>query len=137
MRNLLLLLTILACSACANTAKTASGDLPPEGEMLLTSVLGYNVASKGLTFTFNPEKNRVSGETGCNGFSANYKREETKISFHAAMSTKMYCANNMEIEDKILSTLPEVFKFVRDGNEFLFYSEKGELLFTLKKYRSE
>lgn len=134
MKSLLLLFAILMLSACANAPKTASGDQHPEGELLLTSVQGYNVASEELTFTFNTEDHKVMGEAGCNHFSADYERNKTKISFNHPVSTKKYCKYHQEMENKILSALPEVTKFVRDGNEYLFYSGKGDLLFTLKKY---
>ncbi|HET7361320.1 MAG TPA: META domain-containing protein [Salinimicrobium sp.] len=134
MKPLLLLFAILMLHACANAPKTASGDKHPEGELLLTSVQGYNVASEELTFTFNTEDHKVSGEAGCNHFSANYDRDKNNISFDSAVSTKKYCEYHQEMENKILSALSEVSKFVRDGNEYLFYSQKGDLLFTLKKY---
>lgn len=130
MKVLILAFGLMILLSCGSSAENNSAE-KLDGDYDLIAIQGEDISSEGLVFTFNSEESRVSGETGCNGFSANYEQDGSTISFNSAISTKMFCEGKMDLEAAIITTLPNVAHFEQEGNEFLFYSEENDLLFTL------
>lgn len=132
MRSLLFTLAILISVSCANTVDTVS-DEALDGEYKLTELRGNNFTSEELIFKFNPIGNIVSGNTGCNSFSANFQQEGRDVNFTTPISTRKLCEGKMKTEQRILSSFEEATKLVRTGDEFIFYSEGNQPLITLTK----
>lgn len=103
------------------------------GEYKLLSAQEEDLSAQNLSITFTPAENRVTGETGCNGFSAKYTQENNVLSIGRAMSTRMYCDGKMETEQRIVSSLEDVAKVKKKGEELILYSTDNERLFTLTK----
>lgn len=102
-----------------------------DGEYQLRTLDGEDISSEDLTFTFTPSENRVSGETTCNGFSAQYTQENNVLTIGRAMSTRMYCEGRMDKEQKIISSLEDVARVEKNGKDLVFYSTNKKRLFTL------
>lgn len=102
-----------------------------DGEYQLRLLDEEDVSAEDLSFTFNPSEKRISGETTCNGFSAQYTQENNVLSIGRAMSTRMYCEGRMEMEQKIISSLEDVARVEKNGKDLVFFSTDNRRLFTL------
>lgn len=132
MKIFLLFLSLIVLNSCANFTQKSIAENNLDGQFQLVEINGKDVSSEELIFNFLPAENRVYGETGCNGFAANLKQEGENLSFIDPLSTKKYCQGKMEIEEEILSALQKTKSFKIHENEFVFYSEAKNELFTLK-----
>ena len=130
MKMLLLFFSLIVLNSCGSNP---ASEERLDGKYALVEVLDEDISEEGLTLTFDPAENRVSGTTTCNGFFATYAQEENKISLSQAGSTRKYCEGEMELETKILSTLPEISEFKIDEDQYILSSSEGEKLFVLKK----
>ena len=102
-----------------------------DGEYQLRLLDEEDVSAEDLSFTFIRSEKRISGETTCNGFSAQYTQENNVLSIGRAMSTRMYCEGRMEMEQKIISSLEDVARVEKNGKDLVFYSTDNRRLFTL------
>lgn len=76
---------------------------------------------------------RVSGNTGCNQFSANYSLEGFNLKMGPAVSTKRACLNEEASKQEIafLQALENVVNFRIVGNQLTFYDKEGKILVNL------
>ncbi|MDX1651575.1 MAG: META domain-containing protein [Brumimicrobium sp.] len=84
-------------------------------------------------FEFNLKSKQLSGFAGCNQVNGNLRFEYNKMFIEPLASTKMYCADLSEIENKILNILrkgPVVYSF-KDNTTLVLASTEGSI--TLKK----
>ena len=81
---------------------------------------------------FDIENNRVSGNSGCNGLSAEFTLLKNEIKFNDIILTRMFCGEE-NIENEFISSLKEINTFKVDGNILKFYKNGYlELLFEKK-----
>lgn len=132
MRLLGLLFSVLLLASCGSGKKTSETPVL-NGEYQLVQLQGEDITSQNLSFTFDLTKDRVFGETGCNGFSANFLQKENKLSISQALSTRKYCEGKMDIENKILQTIERAGTLKKEGKDIVFLSTEGTRLFTLNK----
>ncbi|HET8753733.1 MAG TPA: META domain-containing protein [Salinimicrobium sp.] len=132
MKTFLLFLSLIILNSCANFTQKSIVIHHLDGQFQLIELNGKDVSSKDFIFNFLPAENRVFGETGCNGFSANFKQQDENFGFIDPLSTKKFCDGKMETENKILNALLETKSFKMKENEFIFFGEDKEQLFTLK-----
>lgn len=78
---------------------------------------------------------RVSGNTGCNQFSANYSLEGFNLEIGPAISTKRACLNEEAGKQEIalLQALENVVNFRIVGNQLTLYDKEGRILVTLHR----
>lgn len=133
MRPLLFILMLIFVASCANTAETTGSNEALDGEFIVTGLRGNDFSSEELMLHFNPIGNTISGNTGCNQFSATFHQEGKEVVFTTPISTRIYCEGKMETEKLILLSFEKVSKFVRTGNDFVFYSEENQPVITLTK----
>lgn len=137
MRNFLFTISTFILFSCANTVETVT-DESLDGEYRIIEVTGDRTLPADIIFSFNPVGNRVSGNAGCNQFSALYHQQGNNLEFSTPMNTRKYCEGKMEIERQILSSFTKASKLERTGNEVIIYSKNNEALMTLTKIdRSE
>ena len=86
----------------------------------LEYITGPRIAFEGLypdkkpEITFDPQAMKVSGNSGCNGYSADYKLAGNTISFgEPGMSTMMYCG---EGEQVFRTMMKKINKYNIDAN---------------------
>lgn len=80
--------------------------------------------------------NRVSGNTGCNGFGAELRFNRREIEFSRAISTQMACQPPvMRQERAFLSLLGDVrrYEFSQRNNKLLLQDRRGRTLIQLRK----
>ncbi|GAB6119223.1 META domain-containing protein [Dysgonomonas termitidis] len=74
------------------------------------------VPASGQQATLLVIDGRASGNTGCNSFSGNAKRDNNKISFSGIASTRKFCTSGMDIEAALLRALNSADNFrIKDG----------------------
>lgn len=131
-------LCVFALSSCANLTQSVSenGSNILDGPYQLMQVKGKNVADEDMIFNFLAQENRVFGDTGCNGFAANFKQDGQKVDFIAPLSTKKLCKGKMEIEKAVLDAIMESKTFQQADSSYTFYTEKGTALFQLIKKKN-
>jgi heat shock protein HslJ len=73
------------------------------------------------TLTFDGPESRVSGSTGCNRLTGNYKSDEGMLHFTPLATTRMMCAHPAVDEQAFLAALASVTRYqIADGKLSLF-----------------
>lgn len=74
------------------------------------------IPASGQQVTLLVIDGRASGNTGCNSFSGNAKRENNKITFSGIASTRKFCTSGMDVEAALLKALNAADNFrIKDG----------------------
>lgn len=132
MRNFLYILCSLFLFSCANTVDTFT-DESLDGLYQIIEIKGENSLPEDIIFSFNPVGNRVSGNLGCNEFSALYQQQGNKLEFSTPMNTRKFCEGKMDLEKQILSSLEKASRLDHTGTKVVVYSNNNEALLTLTK----
>lgn len=75
------------------------------------------------------DKERVSGNLGCNLFNTTYTLEGKKFSFAPAATTRRMCSpDEMKLEGKLLNVLQNTRYLTQNEKGLMFWDEKGQLL---------
>ena len=92
------------------------------------------VTTKRAYLKLEQENSRVGGNGSCNRFGGSFKLNEDSLSFSQLFSTKMYCADVQQTEDKFLSALQKVNRFTIHENQLSLLMDSTLLLeFTNQK----
>ena len=109
-------LILVSCMSSIMPVKNQLATTPWE----LEYITGPRIAFEGLfpdkkpMIAFNPATMNVSGNSGCNGYSADYKMAGNTISFgEPEMSTMMFCG---EGEQVFRNTMKKINKYSIDAN---------------------
>lgn len=70
----------------------------------------------------------AEGFNGCNRFFGNYVVRENSLSFGALGSTRMYCVETADIENKIMAVLPTVVSFELQGAQLYLQTSSGSVV---------
>lgn len=130
MKNFLFAFLALALISCGSSKVEV---VSLNGTYKILNLQGEDVSTQNYSLTFTPTEHRVTGETGCNGFSAKYIQENNVLSIGRAMSTRMYCEGKMEMEQKIINHLEDVAKVEKRGKDLVLVSTDNRSLFTIQK----
>jgi heat shock protein HslJ len=111
-RDLVVLAVVLALAGCVGEKKSGPSvkienrdwDVVQVGEMQNPQGNGGRPA----TLRLDTEAQRAAGNAGCNRYSATYHLSGDSLSFGPAISTKMACAQGMELETAWLGALAKV-----------------------------
>ena len=77
---------------------------------------------------FDKEKGSAGGNGSCNSFGSSATINGNEVNFRNAFSTKMYCEQVQQIENKFLGSLEKVTRYeIKDKSLFL-YKDKELLL---------
>lgn len=142
MKNLFLIFLVIFYSCGSNPENKStvseediisSEDLELHGNYHLQKVGSRNLASEDIFLKFDRLQNEVSGYAGCNRFSSSFVLTGKNISFKEPVSTEMYCAGKMEIEQAIMNSLKEVSAVLKQGENYVLVSEANEPLLILEK----
>lgn len=120
---LILAFVITSCASKKSVTDSALYDNPWELEYISGSGTAFDAIfpNKKPTVTFNKMESKVTGNSGCNGYSADIKVNGNKINFgEPGIATMMYCG---EGEKVFLNTVKKV-------NAYSFDSEGKLVLLT-------
>lgn len=100
------------------------------GNFKINSMIGMDSLQKQPTINF--KDGQISGNAGCNRYSAEYTVSQNQISFGLTLSTKMYCPN-MEIEKAYFNCLSKVKTYQLLGDKLTFFDENNDELMSCTK----
>ena len=72
-----------------------------------------------VTIRFDVADSRVNGFGGCNRYTGSYEMDGSKLTFGPLASTKMFCEQGIEVEDKFLPALGSVQTWKLAGPELV------------------
>lgn len=111
----LALLALAACSAATGAAEAGSAPAASvTGREWRLAELGGRSAATGAggrPATLRLDGGRASGFAGCNSFSGSYLMAGSNLAMPALASTRMACAEGMELEREYLEALEATFSF--------------------------
>ena len=83
---------------------------------------------------FDKEKSSAGGNGSCNSFGSNATISANEVSFKNIFSTKMYCEQVQEVENKYLGHLGKITRYEIKGKNLLLYNDKELMLeFSVEK----
>jgi heat shock protein HslJ len=77
---------------------------------------------------FDKEKGSAGGNGSCNSFGSNFSINNDVVSFKNIFSTKMYCEQVQEIENKYFKQLGNTNRFEIKDSALVLYHDKEKLL---------
>jgi heat shock protein HslJ len=130
LRTVFIFLILFSCTFCGSSKLTSV-----IGEWKLQTLKGEDVSNlaKPVTLVFEGAESEAKaiGYAGCNRYFSSYTQEKFAIKFSDIGSTKMFCKETMDIEEKFLKALGEVSSFkMTDGKLQLFSGDLVVLIFT-------
>ncbi len=85
----------------------------------------YFVEKKAFLDMTNTE--RASSKMGCNNLSFSYSIKDGKsIQFSQGIATRMYCQDNMKLENDFLNEIPSIKNYKVEGHFLTLTSSNGE-----------
>lgn len=128
-----LLFTLVSCMSTMNPEKNQLGTAPWE----LEYITGPRIAFEGLypdkkpMITFDTSTKTVSGNSGCNGYSAPYTMTGNMISFgEPGMSTMMYCGDGEQV---FRNTMKKITQYRIDADDKLNLMMNDMVMMRFKK----
>lgn len=106
-----LFVLMIALNSCKSSKDIITENF--KGNYQVVELNEHVTESMGVTFLIDSEQKRVSGNSGCNTYSAGYSISEDQIlSFSPMMMTKMYCMEEKknDIERKFQKVLTNSFQ---------------------------
>ncbi len=82
-------------------------------------------AGRPATILFDPAAGRAAGFAGCNRYSAGYALAGDSLTFGAAISTKMACADGDELERGYLAMLPAIRSYALSDSTLTLNGSDG------------
>ena len=125
---------ILSCEPTLNknTATSSTANLPKTDFSITNktwkiTLINSEVITGEVTnfyLRLNTSTNTFESKAGCNQITGEFKISNQLISFSKIVSTKMYCIDNMKIEEAFLSILsnPSKFKII-DSSKLVLFSD--------------
>lgn len=89
---------------------------------------GIEVVNTKAFIKFDEAKQSAGGNGSCNSFGSTTSIEENNISFKNIFSTKMYCADVQQTENRYFTLLGKVNRFEVKDNQLTLYLDKEVLL---------
>jgi len=77
---------------------------------------------------FDKEKGSAGGNGSCNSFGSTVSINGNEVGFNNIFSTKMYCEQVQQIENKFLGRLEKVTRYEIKDKKLLFYNDKELIL---------
>ncbi len=126
---LLVLVSLLACGGTRSPspASPAVADRDWELVALAQDANPRGAGGRPVTLRLDAAGGRASGFAGCNRYSAGYTLDGDRLTFGPAMSTKMACAEGMQLESAFLAMLPAVATYEVTGSTLVLRGAGGPL----------
>jgi heat shock protein HslJ len=123
---------ILSTVACSSAKKTMEQTTPLYNtrwslKKIYTGDKEEAVNTKAF-IRFDKEKGSAGGNGSCNSFGSTASVNGNEVSFKNIFSTKMYCEQVQQIENKFLGNLEKVTRYEIKNKSLKLYNEK-DLIF--------
>lgn len=103
----------------------------------VTSINGERINDEKVTMKIDLDKHQVSGNTGCNSYSADFITVNWTINIGYARVTKRYCEGQMKTERRFLENLKNTKSYIYNGKELQLQSEKREDIITAELIKNK
>lgn len=141
MKNKTLYLLVLAIALISFQCKsTKSGSMYDkdlkEGEFIVEQLNGRQITDHELTFIIDANKKRISGQSSCNNYGVSYEINENGVLDKGfVIATKMYCDNEMKLENEFIKAVGDFIKFeyAEEETKLNLFDEEGNKLIELQK----
>lgn len=127
----LLLVTILF--SCKSGKESNSMKALESGTFQVTTINGQQLSTDDVTIQIDLEEHRISGDTGCNTFGADFIEDGIFITMSYARVTKQYCKDKMKLERLFLHNLGEVTSYIYNGQKLRLQSQEGKTVILATK----
>lgn len=129
--TLILAITMMACKS---SKQGTNGQNPLEnGDFDVVKLGDSTVPEADVHLKINLDDSRISGNTGCNNFSAELNHTDDSLSIGPAKVTKMFCQGKMKTEKEFLEKLKETKTYTYNGEDLNLKSDGVETIITAKK----
>jgi len=81
--------------------------------------------NRRATIRFDADSSRAGGFAGCNRWSGSYTLEGTALRFGPIITTKMACAQGMELEQRMVEALDATRRVERTNDQLTFFGDAG------------
>src|SRR6187455_1255302 len=124
-----ILMTTLSCKSAKETMKSATPLFGTKWSLKKVYSDGKEELVNTKAFIrFDKEKGSAGGNGSCNSFGSTATINGNEVSFKNIFSTKMYCEQVQQIENKFLGSLGKITRYeIKDKSLFL-YNDKNLLL---------
>jgi heat shock protein HslJ len=127
-KMLVLTLLLVGLAACSGGG---AGAAVPEGQWLLVSMPGHAVITETVTLMFDPARQTLSGNAGCNSYSGGYSVQGSRLTIDENMTmTLMACPDRDWNEGEYLQLLSTASGLAIWDNRLILTVEGGEMVFT-------
>ena len=135
------LFTCLGIVLIASSCKSSKETMDPSTPLYDTSLYNIKWSLKKIYengkpgdvntrafIRFDKEKGSAGGNGSCNSFGSTSTVEGNKVSFKNIFSTKMYCEEVQQVENKYLKQLENANRFEIKDKALILYRDKEKLL---------
>lgn len=102
-------------------------------DYVLTHLGDEVVEDSVLTLKVDTDKSIISGYSGCNSYSFNYKLDKEELDLGYAAATKMYCEDSMKLENLFFQKAASVLYFENSEEALHLKNKKGDIVIKAKK----
>ena len=137
-----LLVFTLIFTSCDETKKVidVAGNVQLSGNYTVTSIEGNSLSTTKPTISFAALSGRVSGNSGCNTYFADYTTNVNSLTFGELAVTKKMCANKntMQVENNFLEAMNNVGGYRIQENVLTLYAKSDQsVLITATKNQED
>lgn len=124
---------MLSLSACGSKPTTPQAPVQITGrEWILVQISDrvspLGAGQKPASLRFEQTDQRLSGFSGCNGFTGTYTLDGKQLRFGTLIRTKKYCAQGMDLEDLFIATLPGIIAHEITPTHLILSDESGPIM---------
>lgn len=94
----------------------------------LLKINGENFGQSKAFIVFDEQKNSVGGNGGCNSFGGEMSKNGAKLKISQIFSTKMFCEQGSDIENKFFINLEKTTDYAIRENRLILKSNAADLL---------
>jgi heat shock protein HslJ len=124
-----ILITTLSCTSAKETMKTTTPLFDTKWFLKKIYSEGKEEPVNTKAFIrFDKEKGSAGGNGSCNSFGSTATVNGDQISLKNIFSTKMYCEEVQQIENKFLGSLEKTSRFEIKGKSLFLYNNKELIL---------
>ena len=133
MKQIVTCIAIVLIATSCKTSKEAIKQTTPlfDTKWSLTRIYDNNkeqtVNTKAF-IRFDKEKSSAGGNGSCNSFGSSARVNGSEVSFKNIFSTKMYCEQVQQIENKYFCKLEKANRFEIKAKELVLYHDREKLL---------
>ena len=120
---------LLSCNSSKETMKSATPLYTTRWSLkkIYTGNAIQAVETKAF-IRFDKEKGSAGGNGSCNSFGSSFSINNDEVSFKNIFSTKMYCEQVQEIENKYFKQLGNANRFEIKDSSLVLYHDKEKLM---------